>query len=255
MYFSSANYEYGPVFVAKGPNKGRIGYLDDTEHEGRSVYGVVYFALFGISTSYSLIPLIYLRPANTNDLLLRHEALWRSLTPYFENPLTGRSRAAALEEFSYVMDQLGERMFEAQFLSKHNETRIFLSHASSDKVFVKGLAVDLSALGYRPWLDEWEILGGESIPSRISEGIDEADFVIVVLSSASIASRWVENEWQAKYWKEISAKRISIIPILLNDCEIPTLLAARKYVDFRDDYAVAIEALEKSIVGHIKRRL
>lgn len=254
MHFSSNNYRYGPVFVAKGPHKGRIGYLDDTTTEGRSTHGIVFFGLFGISTKYNQIPITHLRYVNTNDLLTRYEELWRGLTPYLKNPLEGSERVQALEEIAFVQNQIGDRMFESQFRNRHEGARIFLSHASADKAFVRGLAVDLNALGYRPWLDEWEILGGESIPSRISEGLEEADFVLVVMSESSTASQWVENEWQAKYWKETSARHVFIIPILLNNCSIPTLLAPKKYIDFRGDYAEALENLAKSLAGNAKKR-
>lgn len=229
MQFSSNSYEYGPVFVTKGPNKGRVGYLDDTATEGRTTHGIVYFAHFGITGKHSLIPLSYLRHINTNDLLTRHEELWRGLTPYNTNSLQGSDRVQSLEEIALVLGQLGDRMFDAQF--------------------------HLNALGYRPWLDEWEILGGESIPSRISEGLEEADFVLVVMSKSSTSSQWVENEWQAKYWKEISARQVFIVPLLLDDCSIPTLLAPKKYIDFRGDYAEALEVLVKSLVGHAKKKV
>lgn len=254
MQFSSNDYEYGPVFVTKGPHKGRIGYLDETETEGRTAYGIVFFSLFGIASRYFQIPLTYLRHVNTNDLLTRHEKLWRELTPYLKKPLEGSQRVQALEEIALVLGQLGDRMFDAQFHNRHEGASIFLSHASSDKAFVRGLAVDLNALGYRPWLDEWEILGGESIPSRISEGLEDADYVLVVMSKSSTASQWVENEWQAKYWKEISARQVFIVPLLLDDCSIPTLLAPKKYIDFRGDYAEALEVLAKSLAGHEKKR-
>lgn len=254
MKFSNNAYGHGPVYVTKGPHRGRIGYLDDTETEGRTTYGIVYFGLMGITAHHSQIPLSYLRQVNTNDLLTRHEELWRGLTPYLPNPSQGSERVQSLEEIALVLGQLGDRMFHAQFHNRHEGARIFLSHASADKAFVRGLAVDLNALGYRPWLDEWEILGGESIPSRISEGLEEADFVLVVLSKSSTASKWVESEWQAKYWKEISARQVFIVPLLLDDCLIPTLLAPKKYIDFRGGYAEALEVLAKSLAGHAKKR-
>jgi TIR domain len=254
MKFSNNSYEYGPVYVTKGPHEGRVGYLDDTVAKGRTTHGIVYFGLMGITAQHSQIPLSYLRHINTSDLLSRHEELWRRLTPYSKNPLQGSERVESLEEIALVLGQLGNRMFDAQFHNRHDGARIFLSHASADKVFVRGLAVDLTALGYRPWLDEWEILGGESIPSRISEGLEEADFVLVVLSKSSTASLWVESEWQAKYWKEISERQVFIVPLLLDDCSIPTLLAPKKYIDFRGDYSEAIEALAKSLAGHARKR-
>ncbi|WP_312721899.1 toll/interleukin-1 receptor domain-containing protein, partial [Escherichia sp. AM3] len=73
--------------------------------------------------------------------------------------------------------------------------------------------MDLEANGYAPWLDEWDIKVGESIPERISDGLEEADFVIVILSGNAVSSKWVEREWQTKYWNEIQYNRIHVLPL------------------------------------------
>ena len=254
MPYSANDFRYGPVFVLRGKHKGRIGEFDNDTMEHGRVCAVVQFAPFGVAEYYSLIPVAYLRAPNTNDLMNRYNELWRQLTPYLREPLQDEERIQALEEMSYVAALLNDRMFEAQFMRTHNGAKVFLSHASSDKGFVKGLAVDLAELGHQPWLDEWEILGGESIPTRVAEGLQESDFVIVILSGNAVESQWVENEWQTKYWDEINERRISLIPLLLSDCKIPTLLKTKKYIDFRSDYTMALEDLARTLSGHFTKR-
>ena len=51
--------------------------------------------------------------------------------------------------------------------------KIFLSHSSKDKEFVRKLADDLKTYGLSVWFDEWEIKVGDSITNKISQGIDE----------------------------------------------------------------------------------
>jgi hypothetical protein len=46
---------------------------------------------------------------------------------------------------------------------------------------------------------------GESIPTKINQGIEQSDVLIVVLSEHAVASHWVEREWQAKYWREVDS--------------------------------------------------
>lgn len=249
MNYSSNDFCYGPVIITRGPHKGRIGELDDDAFEGKGTSGCVYFAGFGISSTYSLISMSYLRPPNTNDLVRRYETLWRSLTPYLKSQIEDEQRIDALQELAYVSDLLNNRMFDAQFMQKHDGLQVFLSHSSSDKGFVRGLAVDLAGIGHKPWLDEWEILGGDSIPTRISDGIEGADFVVVVLSTSSVNSKWVENEWQAKHWDEVNSRQVSVIPLLLEDCTIPTLLKVKRYIDFRTNYSNGLENLARTLNG------
>jgi TIR domain-containing protein len=79
---------------------------------------------------------------------------------------------------------------------------------------------------------------------KISEGLKDADYLVVVLSQASVSSRWVEQELNAALTNQIAGKGI-VLPVLLEDCELPMLLRKRLYADFRSD----LESVKKSGVG------
>ena len=185
---------------------------------------------------------------NTQQLLKRYQQLFEVLSPYKKDESDPAARVVALEEFALVSSLLNERMFEAQFERSPRGARLFISHSSVDKEFVRGLAVDLAARGHQPWLDEWEILAGESITEKVSAGIEDADFLILVLSEAAVRSRWVEQEWQATHWNEINDRKVRVIPVLKDSCEIPPLLRTKKYVDMRDyNYTAGLDVLLASI--------
>lgn len=133
--------------------------------------------------------------------------------------------------------------------------KIFISYSSEDEKFAMRLASDLEELGHQPWLDKWNIKVGESIPSKIEHGINEADYVAIILSPHSVKSTWVEREWKAKYWDEIEQSETLVLPILIQDCEIPTLLKTKRYADFRKTYAVGFVELMGSIEPIIKRNI
>lgn len=126
--------------------------------------------------------------------------------------------------------------------------RIFLSHSSEDKEFVRRLYEDLLALGHSPWLDEWRIKVGDCIISSIQDGLKSSDYIIVVLSPAAVASGWVEREWKEAYWSEVSAGRTMVLPVLLADCEIPFLIRTKKYADFRHKYELGLATLCQAIL-------
>lgn len=128
---------------------------------------------------------------------------------------------------------------------------LFLSHSSHDKEFARKLSADLRELGHQPWLDEWEIRVGDCIISAIETGIERADYVIIVLSRNSVASGWVEREWKSKYWQEIEDARTRVLPVLIEDCEIPVLLKTKKYADFRLNHSVGLASLAAGIVGSV----
>lgn len=218
------------VIVTKGRNKGRIAYCDDTE--GKKCW--INFGDPLITLNFqALIPARSLRKATTDDLLKRRDYIWRLLAL---NQVLYEERVTLLEEFELISSILIENMIKAKFLQANGGKKVFISYSSKDYDFAIKLSVDLSNAGHSPWLDELKTLVGQSIPEEISVGLKECDFVSVILSKNSVSSHWVEREWQAKYWNEVKTGKIKVIPVLMEECEIPLLLQTKKYADFTWDY-------------------
>lgn len=125
--------------------------------------------------------------------------------------------------------------------------KVFISHSSTDKPFVRDLARDLGALGHEPWLDEWEIRVGDCIVSKIESGVEDSDYVVIVLSERSVASGWVDREWKTKYWDEIEQGQTMVLPVLIEECKLPGLLRTKKYADFRSNYSAGFVSLTGAI--------
>ena len=121
---------------------------------------------------------------------------------------------------------------------------VFISYSHADSQFVDQLADKLKAGGVGVWIDKWKIKVGDSITGKINEGIGDSDFLIVVLSNASVNSKWVREELNAATIRNVEEeKHAFILPILLEDCEIPTLFQHRKYANFKDDPKQALQEL------------
>ena len=108
--------------------------------------------------------------------------------------------------------------------------RVFISHGSEDKDrFVLGFATQLLERGIDAWIDQWEIVLGDSLVQRIfSIGIAGADAFIVILSSTSVNKSWVQAELDAAVVRNIE-DNTRLIVIRLDDVEVPTAL--REEVD------------------------
>jgi hypothetical protein len=224
------------VIISKGKFKGRIGYCDDSYSR---TLCIVYFGhMLTAFRMYYNLSYKNLRIANANDLLNRREKIDRQL---LLDKISDEILATLLEELILINDTLNERGLRAKFYQANNKKKVFISHSSKDKLVATQLAVDLSNAGHYPWLDSWEILAGDSIPNKIAVGIKDCDFVLVKLSKYSVNSNWVEREWEAKYWDEVNAGEIKVIPVLLEECEIPQLLKTKKYANFTWDYATGLD--------------
>lgn len=128
-------------------------------------------------------------------------------------------------------------------------SKIFLSHTRIDKPFVRKLAADLRNYGHTVWIDEAEINIGDSLIGKIREGLDSVDFIAVILSKASIESEWVKKELEIASNREIKEKRVVVLPIKIEDVQLPGFLEGKFYGDFSspDDYDEKLQLLLRSL--------
>jgi TIR domain len=113
--------------------------------------------------------------------------------------------------------------------------KVFVSHASDDKArFVLRFAEKLRSKGIDAWVDKWEILPGDSLVDKIfEEGLKDAVAVIIVLSKNSVNKPWVREELNASVVQKIE-KQTKIIPVVIDDCEIPAALQSTVWERVRD---------------------
>lgn len=114
--------------------------------------------------------------------------------------------------------------------SGEKRPKLFLCHSSNDKELVSSFATYLYGKGVDIWIDSWEIKAGDSIIDNISRGIESSNFFILFASSSSLESKWVRLEFNAALMKEIEKANSVIIPIKIEDCDLPPLIRDRKYI-------------------------
>ena len=120
---------------------------------------------------------------------------------------------------------------------------VFLSHTSSDKAFVNRLAIDLRGKNVPVWFDKWELKVGDSLSTKISEGINNSGWLAVVLSKKSVESAWVQKELNAALARELRKKEVFVLPIIIDDCDVPIFLQDKVYADFRHSYNEGLDSL------------
>lgn len=110
---------------------------------------------------------------------------------------------------------------------------IFLSHTRADKPFVRQLRKSLLDQGVENvWIDEAEIMLGDSLIAKIQEGINRSEYFGIVLSPRSIDSSWVQRELEQAMNIEIGTHSVKVLPLLYERCELPGFLRGKVYADF-----------------------
>lgn len=108
---------------------------------------------------------------------------------------------------------------------------IFLSYARADgKVAATRLRSELERAGFQVWRDIEDMQGGQVWKDQLRRAIRAVETVIVLLTPAAVASKYVEWEWENALTLE---KRV--IPLLIVPCDVPDELKRLHYQNLSTD--------------------
>lgn len=124
---------------------------------------------------------------------------------------------------------------------------VFISYSHQDKRFVDRLAAQLVRQKVNVWLDRWELKVGDSLISKVQDAIVGASALLVILSKNSVASEWCKKELNSGLMRELTERRVVVLPIVLDDCDIPLFLREKMYADFRTDFDDGLRAVLEAV--------
>ncbi len=109
--------------------------------------------------------------------------------------------------------------------------KIFVSYTSKDKDWAFWLAQELENLGHKPHIHEWEIGPGGNIVQWMEQRLDEADHVLCVVSETYLKKDYSSWERQSGQWEAAGNRSNFVLPVFIEDCKAPRLLAPLKRCD------------------------
>lgn len=112
---------------------------------------------------------------------------------------------------------------------------VFLSHSSKDKEIVRKIAERLQKDGLKVWFDEWLLKPGDSIPSKIEDGLEHSRVLVFCMSANSFGSDWGTLESQTFRFRDPLNRGRRFIPVRLDDTPIKGALVQFLYLDWRPD--------------------
>jgi hypothetical protein len=128
--------------------------------------------------------------------------------------------------------------------------RIFVSHSSRDKAFIREV-LDCLPMHLRRWLDEEQLLIGMDLKTTIRNVIDDdADYVLLFLSESAIASEWVKKELAWSLQREEQLGREFILPVLIDnvwDRIEPKEFQKRRYLKCLDYSRTAVKGFAETL--------
>lgn len=92
---------------------------------------------------------------------------------------------------------------------------IFISHSNLDAGLVRELNRHLTELDLDTWLDCYELTAGGKLADEIIQAIDQACFLLAVISPNTVNSKWVKKEINHALAKQKQNPGFKVIPLLL----------------------------------------
>ncbi|MXW06765.1 MAG: TIR domain-containing protein [Gammaproteobacteria bacterium] len=123
-------------------------------------------------------------------------------------------------------------MVEKQF-----EYEIGLSFAGEQRDFVQHFADELTSYGIRVFLDEYEKAGlwGKDLSAHLAEIYQHKCKYCILFASTDYATKaWPDHERQSAQARAIQQKEEYILPVKIDDTQIPGLSDTIHYVDLRE---------------------
>jgi TIR domain len=97
---------------------------------------------------------------------------------------------------------------------------VFICHASEDKeTIVEPLVKAFEDAGITVWHDKAEVRWGDSLVSKIEEGLRISRFVLAVLSKNSVRKPWPRRELNAALNREASSGEIKVLHLIVGSAD------------------------------------
>ena len=136
--------------------------------------------------------------------------------------------------------------------SQSEGPRLFISYSHRDQQFVLALVEELRSRGASIWIDQVDLVVGDSLIQRIGSAIEEGDFVVAVISSSSIESPWCQKELSLAVTHGVNEKRVNVLPIRLEEVAMPAFLQDVLYAA-GDDVTQIADDLWRAVIAHLER--
>jgi TIR domain len=108
---------------------------------------------------------------------------------------------------------------------------IFISYTSSDRDWAFWIGQELVKLDHVPRVHEWEISAGGDIAAWMEERHDKADHILCVISESYLTKPYSSWERRAAQWAAATDRPNFALPVFVEACKAPTLLAQFKRCD------------------------
>ena len=136
--------------------------------------------------------------------------------------------------------------------SSTKKLQVFISHAHEDNAAAGRLCKRLRDDGFDPWLDAERLLPGMDWTLEIEQALRVSDAILLCFSELSVAkSGFIQKEYKRAMDIQMEKPEgaIFVIPVRLDNCEMPHFIRDLHWVNFPADYERLLLSLQRKSGG------
>lgn len=126
--------------------------------------------------------------------------------------------------------------------------KVFLSYSLFDKIVAKDISIRLEKEGHSI-LHPIKVKEGDNYITKINDELENAEAFIIVLSNSAKESTRVQREISSIVFGELSKRNRIVIPVIIDNVELPQYLANYLYVDLTVDFENGIDRIVQSLAN------
>jgi hypothetical protein len=193
---------------------------------------------------------------------VRNMSLWLDIKIILKTPLAVlwdwnavRKEMIGMQSDSSISNPEGEMATRITRDFKKDLSGVFISYCHSDRKLAKTILDRLFHNNISVWARDADLKGNYyvNLDDSIEQAINNASYLILLLTPSSIKSSWVRHEWQLVLEKSWENPKKKILPILFADVAAPAFLLDRpilkcKSLEYVDN--ILLDSLVRIISSH-----
>ncbi len=109
--------------------------------------------------------------------------------------------------------------------------RYFISYTSKDQPWAEWIAWQIESLGHEAVIQAWDFLAGSNFVLKMHDACINSDATIIVISKAFLQKEFPAAEWSEAFSKDPEGNTRKLIPVRVENVDLPGLLSTIVYVD------------------------
>ncbi|MFC1901996.1 toll/interleukin-1 receptor domain-containing protein [Chloroflexota bacterium] len=128
---------------------------------------------------------------------------------------------------------------------------LYIAYSSKDSRFVSEVVQNLENSGIFTYFAAVDVRPGIDLLDWMNTNLRRSTHIILFWSKHAAESKWVKQEWETAFWESVKNDKKTIIPVRLDNTDLPPLLDKIKYLNSSDGLNMVIDSIKLACLPEV----